>query len=61
MLVSQIGSQSSFTMSRLNVNWKILGEILVGQMGGEYLSTDPHTPQWLYKSRSARLRATKNV
>ena len=36
------GGQSSFTMSRLNLNWKILGEILVSQTGGS-LSTDQHT------------------
>ena len=42
---NQEGGQSSFTMSRLNLNWKILGEIgiLVSQMGGfNHLSTfDP--------------------
>ena len=33
---------SSFTMSRQNLNWKILGEILVGQMGGTCPQTHIH-------------------
>ena len=30
-----VGGQSSFATCRLNLNFKILGEILVGHMGGQ--------------------------
>ena len=38
------GGQSPFTMSRLNLSWKILGEILIGQMGGLIISHQMSEP-----------------